>query len=464
MDIIPLANGLLGTAITIASEVGGKFKSDVVAGNSYNNIPPHFMNSAMAHDATVTSWEISAAWFTHTRLYHLAEAVSPVGTGRELAAHAEYAEKATRRANREEIQKSHIVATQYPFIITFDVVSYMPRDRGRTVAEGISSTHRGVSEYQTTMQESIKLLQEKLHRTRSEEKRKAIGREIKQRKEAFVSYTKALHDMTNGLTKEAVAWDKVRHNICNFRIRPKENVGSLKRYTSAGLSVESRILVGADWDGDLVVELDWNERAFLDFAPFGGQIRIGLDGDGVPSSVRGEGKFYDRFLATQTGMKIVKKADPNIAVNRETIAIAASALGTPTVEERKKKAPVPAPKPVDASDAAVKNWASFAADANRASNRILHDTPVGGKQEIFYMPGSPYVLIGGKENRYYLDWRRNFGLLDGGYVTGRIAMIKHGIMGKVSVKMEADRRQVRKALASVTDKQVGWAANSSRAS
>ncbi|MFD5110474.1 hypothetical protein [Streptomyces cinereoruber] len=456
IQAVSAANGVLTTAITIASEIGGKLNTRQVGLPSYNNFAPHYVDSSMSKSAKVSKWEISGAWFTHTRLYHLVEGISPLATGRNFTADGQYAEKDTRLLNQEAVNKSRIVATQYPFTIRFSVVSYQPRDRRRAIAETISSPHRGAAEYAISMQKAVELLKGKYKEARTKAQRNAIREEILKRERDYLKYTHALGETTHDMIEEIAVPEPVRHNIYNFRVVPQESIGLIRRYISAGISVEADILVGSSWGGDMIVELDWNERAFLDFAPFSGQICIGLNESGIPQ-VHGQGKFYNRFLATSTGLRVVGEADPNTAVNREVIELAAELLNPPSREEDQEREPVKAPERPQTDDLSVNPiifWNHFAArQAHDEGKEILRATPVGGEVDIFYCPGSSYILIGGTMNSAYKAWEHVFG---GKYVRGKITMVKHGFRGKVLVTMTADRKKVQEALRSVTDKQVAW--------
>jgi hypothetical protein len=500
MEIIPLASGLIDTAITVGARIAGGFRIDEVQKFSYNNFAPHFVDSGMAEDATVQKWEVSAAWFTHASLsYWIAKSMGPVATGEDLVRGATEAGVEAREENQQNVQESKIISSKFPYVITFDVVSYMPRDRRRNIAESISSAHRGVDAYSASLKESIELLKAKKDRTTSSSKKAAIEKEIEHREKVFLEYTKALSDITEDMLFEIAKSKKMRHNICNFRVSPAPRAGVIRRGLSAGIIVESSLSGGADWDGDVFVELKWQETILGKVYNWGGQLRFGLDKDGVPS-VTGKGEFYERFSATHTGLKIRQDANPQHAINREArrearhAAKLAQHRADQTVKSRnepvagtsdvRKRAPKdfeilrdPDRSPGHDGSHRHRDNADHAGHSSErkhraarpslreslaevvemldaANNDTLHKTDEGKSQSIWWLPDSEYVLIG-KDNAIYKRFQAE-GIRLTRLHRGTVTVLKHGFRGKIEVQLTAERGQVRKALRRATTKTVVW--------
>ncbi|MBK3583154.1 hypothetical protein JHN49_05280, partial [Streptomyces sp. MBT57] len=296
--------------MTMMSKVGGVLDVQDPPGELHN-IPTTHLATARNENRILGTYEVSGCWFTHTRLYRAAEALSDgVKTGRSMVrgALAVGSEQAEKLAG--EVKRSNLVGSVLPFRISFQVISYTMAGQAQEFATAgtAASANVGLSApaHRTRLREMDQIIKQLRDRNPHEYRKR-----IKERAELVQEFEMrnkrvAAIERESLARAEKLAASSTQYALLNFRLRVTGGEsGKADRYVSSGIRVDRSSLqvvaVPGLW---MEVGLNWNETALPFYhKSWGGDLLVKLDAEGYPVIASyGENKFFSRFMSTSTGL------------------------------------------------------------------------------------------------------------------------------------------------------------------
>ncbi|MFC8956515.1 hypothetical protein ACFT8P_28405 [Streptomyces sp. NPDC057101] len=307
---LAIADSATNLIITMMSNVGGVL--DVQdSGERLNTIPDTHLETARWHNETKGSYVVDGCWFTHTRLYRLAEAVGGgVRTGRGMVNGALDVGSKEAKELAQEVKQSKLVAAVLPFRMSFQVISYTMAGQAQEFATRAiaASANMGLAAaaYQADLQRMDREMK-KIRDKKSPEYEHLVAKRAKAVRE-FEMRRKRVEAIEKDSLERAkqVAESPTQYAIVNFRLRATGGEpGKPDRYVSSGIKVDRSSLQAIPVPGLwMEVGLNWNETALPFYhRSWGGDLLVKLNDQGEPSITSyGNNKFFSRFLSTSSGI------------------------------------------------------------------------------------------------------------------------------------------------------------------
>ncbi|MEU9979273.1 hypothetical protein [Streptomyces sp. NPDC051014] len=309
------ANSAAGLIMTMMSEVGGKLDVSVSTTADMNSIPSQFLNSAKRNNKSLGVYTVSGCWFTHTRLYRTARIFGGVNSGRKLVDNALEANFEARGRQSKEVEESHLVGTQMPFAMNFEVISYELDDFAVELAASATAPMSNMGLAAENFDLRLKQISKQMEKYRPGSGRyRDLKKDYDKVAAAFEEQSRRVAKISaDGLRRARKASrSDTQYAIVNFRLTPLDVSGTgVKKYASAGISVTGSLSANPIPGTGIDISLDWNERGLPFYhKSWTGEFQLTLDDRGYPEvTATAPNKFFSRFMATMTKIETVDPRD-----------------------------------------------------------------------------------------------------------------------------------------------------------